>query len=400
MPGGDDGAHCIAVSGRLLAYACSYVGAPETSAVSVRRPGGGGTAGVALLAALMRGEAPDAAGLPGAEDIAASAMDHGVLPVIHAALARSDTDAPARNLCAAIADLARTEAAADAVRVAACRTLLDALGRAGIPALVFKGGALAHSHYPQSYLRPRDDTDLLVRESQCAALDEVMRGSGYAMQTATGGRLVSYQSLYAAVDGRGVRHNFDIHWRISNRHRYARLFDFDELLARSRPLPDCAATARCPCPRDAVAIAALHRARHRGTDRLIWLYDIHLLLSSMLPRELAELNDFASAKGLASEYRAAAAGAQHWFGEIPACPVGASMHSPAAADRGPRTIDIWLSDLSALPSWGARVALLREHAFPSAQYMLQTGGAGSRLALPLAYLTRGLRGSLKLFRRA
>lgn len=367
--------------------------------MKVRRPAdSGGAAAVALLAALMRGERPSGPGLPSREDVAASAMDHGVLPLIHAALARGDADQRPGAVDTAIVDLARAEAAADAVRVAACRTVFGALDDAGIPALVFKGGALAHSHYPQSYLRPRDDTDLLVRESQRAALDEVMTGIGYAMQTATSGRFVSYQSLYAAVDSRGIRHNFDIHWRISNRHRYARLFGFDELLAHSRPLPQCATTARCPCPRDAVAIAALHRARHRGTDRLVWLYDIHLLLSSMTRAELADQSEFAAAKNLAREYCAAAAAAQHWFGEIPGCPVAA--HYPARDNPGVRSVDIWLSDLAALPSWRARLALLREHAFPSAQYMLQTGSAGSHLALPLAYLTRGLRGSLKLFRRA
>lgn len=371
--------------------------------MSARRPAGSDddTARVALLATLMRGEAPSESGLPIPEDVTASALDHGVLPLIYAAFARSDCDdGRLRALRTKIADLARAEAAADAIRVAACRAVLGALGEAGIQALVFKGGALAHSHYPASHLRPRDDTDLLVQESRLAALDEVMIGIGYAAQTAISGRFVSHQRLYSAVDGRGVRHNFDVHWRISNRHRYARLFGFDELLARSRPLPGYAATARCPCPRDALLIAALHRSKHRGTDRLVWLYDIHLLLSAMAPRELTEVDGLAAAKGLAREYRAAATGAQHWFGEIPGCLEDRFAHTPAPVSGGVRTIDIWLSDLRALPSWRARLALLTEHAFPSAEYMLRKGGAGNRLALPLAYLTRGLRGSLKLFRRA
>jgi hypothetical protein len=59
-----------------------------------------------------------------------------------------------------------------------------------------------------------------------------------------------------------------------------------------------------------------------------------------------------------------------------------------------------LADLKALPSWRARLALLKEHAFPPADYMRRNGGTDNRLVLPIAYLTRGLRGSLRLFRRA
>jgi hypothetical protein len=257
--------------------------------------------------------------------------------------------------------------------------------------LVFKGGALAFSHYPRPDLRPRDDTDLLVEESQLAVLDSTMRNMGYSKSLASGGSLIAHQCLYTGIDGRGIRHNFDVHWRISNRHRYARLFDLAELLERSRPIPGHATLARCPCPVDALLIAALHRASHRGTDRLVWLYDIHQLLAAMNDQELAELEERAAIKGLTVECRAAIAGARHYFGR------GAA--SPPALSRGVRTIDIWLADLKALPSWRARLAFLKEHAFPPADYMRRNGGADNRLVLPIAYLTRGLRGSLRLFRR-
>ncbi len=359
---------------------------------------------MALLAGLIRGEgfgqspgespgeSPGAFGSPAPEDVVASALRHGVLPLAYAGLGLPRHAGDGLNaLRTALAELARTEAAVDAIRTAACRNLLHGLHDAGLPVLVFKGSALAFSHYPRPDLRPRDDSDLLVEESQLAALDTTMRNMGYRKSPASGGRFISHQCLYTAIDGRGIRHNFDVHWRISNRHRYARLFNLTELLERSRPIPAHATHARCPCPVDALLIAALHRATHRGTDRLVWLYDIHRLLAAMNDQELGELEERAASKNLTDECRAAIAGAQHYF--------GGGAASPPPLSCGARTIDIWMADLKALPSWRARLAFLKEHAFPPADYMRRNRATDNRLALPVSYLTRGLRGSLKLFRR-
>ena len=348
-----------------------------------------------LLATLMRGQATDLAVGSSPREITTAAMGHGVLPLVYAGLGAAPGDGggdPLDPLRAALATLARTEAAVDAIRVAACRNVLDALHQAGVPVLVFKGGALAFSHYPSSDLRARDDVDLLVEESDLAVLHGTMTDLGYRQSIASGGGLVSHQRLYSAIDSRRVRHNFDVHWRISNRHRYARLFDLGELLDGSRTIPGWAANARCPCPVDALLIAALHRASHRGTDRLVWLYDIHRLLAAMDDDERDELEERAAAKGLMDEYRQAVAGAQYFFGQggLP----------PRNLARGVRTIDIWLADLKALPSWRARMALLKQHAFPPGDYMRRTLAEPKSLNLPIAYLLRGVRGSWKLFRRA
>src|SRR5262245_40825590 len=63
----------------------------------------------------------------------------------------------------ALTDAARGEAAVDVVRRQELGRLLDAFARAGIPVVVLKGAALACSTYPEPWLRPREDTDLLVR---------------------------------------------------------------------------------------------------------------------------------------------------------------------------------------------------------------------------------------------
>jgi hypothetical protein len=384
------------VRGAVLTYDLSYVSCVPSQFVSppaarIRDE----TATMALLATLIRGQASDLATGRSPQAVSTAAMRHGVLPLLYAGLGggpgngSGDALDPLRT---ALAMLARTEAAVDAIRVAACRKLLQALHENGVPVLVFKGGALAFSHYPRSDLRARDDTDLLVEESDLAVLDSTMRDLGYRQAIASSGELVSQQRLYTLIDTRQIHHNVDVHWRISNRHRYARMFDLGELLDRSRTIPGWTSTARCPCPVDALLIAALHRASHRGTDRLVWLYDIHRLLAAMDDDERHVLEERALTKGLMDEYQQAVAGAHYFFGE--------GGQPPRNLARGVRTIDIWLADLRALPSWRARMALLKEHAFPPGDYMRRMGAGSKGLNLPTAYLARGLRGSLKLFRRA
>ena len=84
---------------------------------------------MALLARLIRGQgtgqSPGASGSPAPEDVVAAALRHGVLPLAYAGLgvARHPDDG-LNALRTALAELARTEAAVDAIRVAACRDLL------------------------------------------------------------------------------------------------------------------------------------------------------------------------------------------------------------------------------------------------------------------------------------
>ena len=56
-------------------------------------------------------------------------------------------------------------------------------------------------------------------------------------------------------------------------------------------------------------------------------------------------------------------------------------------------------DLQALPNWGARVRLIREHVLPSAAYMRAKYGVRSNAALPALYVWRVLCGLPKWFRR-
>ena len=101
-----------------------------------------------------------------------------------------------------------------------------------------------------------------------------------------------------------------MHWRINNSELLSRLFTYEELLAHARPQPKLGPHALAAGPVHALLLACMHRATHKQNpyyvdgmayysgDRLIWLYDIHLLLGVLTPAEIDYFIRLASIKGL------------------------------------------------------------------------------------------------------
>jgi len=64
-----------------------------------------------------------------------------------------------------------------------------------------------------------------------------------------------------------------------------------------------------------------------------------------------------------------------------------------------RKIDVLISDLRLVGSWSARRALLRQHLFPPATYMLERYQVSNRLLLPMLYARRIVSGAWQWCRR-
>ena len=65
----------------------------------------------------------------------------------------------------------------------------------------------------------------------------------------------------------------------------------------------------------------------------------------------------------------------------------------------PRQVDVLRANLTTLRRWPSRVALLRDHLFPSAAYLRSMYPRCPPALLGLAYLHRIVRGAPKWFRR-
>ena len=364
-----------------------------------------------LLRASLSGTAapwpPDADDRFG-DEVLEAARDHGVEALLAGPVTHRSAPGWPERLREHLRAHVRAEAATEVLRRAEVERVLSLLERGGVPAVLMKGAPLAYSHYPKPWLRPRVDTDLLIDPARQAASVEVMTAEGYALGTGFSGELVTHQHEWEQIDRHGLRHVFDIHTRAANPHLFASLFEFPELASRAVPVPELGPAAPGATAVDALLLAGIHRvAHHYGTNRLIWLYDIHLLLGAMDDADLRALAKRATAKGIRAVTAAAVSASCERFAQpVPplVAALAASPAEPAEAtarflEPGRTKVDILLADLRVLPGWRQRIQLVLEHLFPPAAYIRQAYAVSHPIMLALAYTHRILAGVARWFRR-
>jgi hypothetical protein len=343
-----------------------------------------------------------------AESLVAAASQHRVLLLSGWTLRAAGTldDWPA-DFITAFQQAERDAVLADCVRHAELATVLARLDAAGVAALVFKGAAIAHTHYPAPHVRVRADTDLLVAKTAVPALEDVLGGLGYVRPPETSGRLVSYQSHFHKVDRYGVAHAFDVHWKVSNVQALADRLTWPELWQSRIPLDVLGPSAFTVVDVHALLLALVHRAGHHpGSRNLLWIYDLHLLARRLSGAGMSRLEAIAGDRGLGHVAADGLALARDWFGDAGVGPLIESLRARTAhrqealVVQGPWTQARLLRlDLDALPDWKTRSRLIREHLLPSGSYMRERYGVRSNLMLPAWYIWRVLRGAPKWFRR-
>jgi hypothetical protein len=334
----------------------------------------------------------------------AAAADHGVSALLWNALDGVDEAAHVREQ---LTTIARAAVAREILVQRDLQTVTNALAADGVQALVVKGTALAYTCYPQAWLRPRVDTDLLVRLEDVTAAARVLDRVGYTRSNATNtGSLVSHQISFERRDASGATHVLDLHWKLVNPQIVADALPFDALWSTSRTAPRLGRTVRVPGTVASIAIACLHRlAHHQGHDRLVWLYDIHLLARTCSRREWEQLREFARAHKLAGLCVDGLRAARDAFGfEVPA-DVEAALDEASAGEpsriyleRQVTKSDVLVSDLRSLPSWRARLRLLREHVLPPAAFIQERYQTRTRMLLPALYLHRLITGASRWVR--
>ena len=358
-----------------------------------------------LLVAALRGEPapwPSDAGGPFADAVLDAAAGDQVAALLAQPATLNYWPEPLRS---ALHDVRRLAAATEALQRQDLSRLLDAFADARVCPLLLKGAQLAYTHYPQPWLRPRFDTDLLIRPSDCDRADEVLRRLGYSRSIQVSGTLVANQLQYQRQDRYGLTDTIDLHWKITNPHLFADLLTFEELTAAARPVVELGRHARGLANTHALILACVHRvAHHQNSDRLIWLYDIHLIAQAMSPGERADFVDLVLRKRLRSicvsgldraRDRFLTAYPAEWLEPLRIDDRDAEPTAAFLRD-GFRRVDILRSDLRSVGGWTDQLRLIREHLFPPAAYV--RARYGSRTPLVVAYVDRVVTGMAKWFR--
>jgi hypothetical protein len=306
----------------------------------------------------------------------------------------------------ALSAAAHAEAAAEMVRGVEIRAALEALMNAGVAPVLLKGTPLAYSVYDGPSMRPRGDTDLIVPEEQVSVARSALLARGF---TAT----IHCDDLFSQFEVQkrgtfGIVHAFDVHWKISTQPIFAELLTYEELERDAARIPALGPHAKAAGPLHALLLACVHPVmHHQNTERLLWIYDVHLLAS----RLTADQFDAFAAMALERQMAGVCAHELRLAHRVFGTAIPSSVFRRLSAPPRPEPSSAYLSDhrrwhhellssVTGLPRWSDRARHLRQVLFPSPQYMLAMyrvrRKALGALILPALYLHRNLNGAWKI----
>ena len=373
-----------------------------------------------LVCAIIRG---DAASWPSSDDdclqqVVEAAFNHSVHLILFDTLKKSSAwNRWPLRLRERLQNEALTASALDLIGEQELRKVLLCLDENGIQPLLLKGVPLAYTVYQSPSLRPRQDTDLLIRESDFAKVAHILRELGYHGPDVQTDMLVSYECLYRRGRSSGPADKLDIHWKINNAQLFANSFTFDELRAGAIEIPSLARCALGLCHTHALLLACMHRFSHAHApfyvngnqvyagDHLRWVYDIHLLCSALSADQWSEFTTLARTKNIAEFCVDGLCAASEAFNaKIPAETItalkSAARTETAKAQRLRTSQAIWFfANLRALPSLRQRIALIKQVTLPPSAYLMEKYQINNRLALPFLYGYRSVKGVSKWFKR-
>jgi lipopolysaccharide/colanic/teichoic acid biosynthesis glycosyltransferase len=363
------------------------------------------TSSTTLLATILAGgdsRWPSAGG-PTEHDFLEAATQHGVAPLIARELGRRSHNYP-RSLEGAVRREAGKAAAYTLLRERELMRILDRLAMIGVHPVLFKGAALAYAHYDEPHLRTSFDIDLFIDADAVAEVCRVFEAEGYRRSQQVSGDLVMPQLDYEMQDEHGVWHIYDVHWKLACPQAFAHLLTYREVSAAAAPVSALGPHARRPSDVHGLIIACVHRAAHHaGDERLVWLYDIHLIAERLGSAGLARFADLAIEKQVSGICASALADARRLFEtQLPADLVDRlESHSIAVNEssrsflRAQTKFAVFCSDLTLVAGWRARLRLIRQHAFPEPAYMFRMYNTSYRALLPALYTRRLVAGGWK-----
>lgn len=179
--------------------------------------------------------------------------------------------------------------------------VLQAFSNVGISVVVLKGAALAATVYPMPELRPMGDLDLLIRAEDLTQAKIVIQSLGFMPEAQKIGlgmeRLVAYEANFDG--GQLMPVHVELHWDLvgGERSRYKSRIEW--FWRRTESVSVAGVPVQVLDPTANLAYLTAHLTIKHGDQepRLIWLYDLHLLI-----RDHADGIDWCDLVGRVAEF--------------------------------------------------------------------------------------------------
>ena len=171
-------------------------------------------------------------------------------------------------------------------------TVLNRFAEHNITPLIFKGTALAYSHYEQPIFRERGDSDLLISRQDYELAHRLLLEIGFSTYLIAAGVHNFTERDFVYVDDFSQKHHIDLHVQINAAPFLNTSFSYDVLMASSDLIQIGGVDAHIFSKPDALAIAAYHYhyslvgSYKKSTEspaslyNLRWVFDMHLLAES------------------------------------------------------------------------------------------------------------------------
>jgi hypothetical protein len=179
--------------------------------------------------------------------------------------------------------------------------VLRRLHAANINVIVLKGFALANTLYNHPALRPRTDIDILIHPRDKEVIKDIFQSLGYYNPRGWEPKAIINQFSMKKPLSKGVNVLFDIHLKISNSKGIENILNYDELLINA----DTSTLQNINLINQPYALihAIFHLLNHRAAGdlvKLIWLYDIYLIIEQLDEKMRLDLLELIKVKGLAT----------------------------------------------------------------------------------------------------
>lgn len=270
--------------------------------------------------------------------------------------------------------------------------------------LILKGEALAYACYEHYRDRPMVDLDLLIDANLTNKIEEQLIEAEYQITNSIGGNIVMPQKSYSKKLTNGVVSVVDVHTELFNRPALQGSLSYQDLSATAQR--GVHPSGIIPRTAHLLLHATLHLlAHHFNSRRLIWLYDIKLLLDRLDENESQAIISVCRRQKITALVLEAIDASSQVFPRDRSDLV-ATLRDLAVKQNAPHFTDglqnkhnqssILLQDWKSLRGGRQRVAWLRQHLAPPPGYMRQKYKLSGIWLLPFFYLWRIIRGSVKL----
>ena len=207
--------------------------------------------------------------------LAVAAELHGLAPIFHV-FSRARANELPPELAQRLSASYRQNKARAIILLSEAARIAPEFEKRGIPCIPLKGAALAEDLYGDPAMRPMHDVDLLVPQNALSDAREIMIAAGYHEET--GDLRAGFEEEFRSELSfyRAAPHpcRVEIHWGLLNfggHEEWTRqAFERSIMTPRGRRLTD----------EETLLYLAAHSAYHHQNDRLIWEFDVALLLQS------------------------------------------------------------------------------------------------------------------------